>query len=172
MKRGGGAEIFLRSIDEMRRTIPDVTLRTSFIVGFPGETDRQFEELCQFVREAEFDWMGAFGYSENHTVLHTGSGLLPKADRAKASWNYLMPACETSSAEVVVSYDMNRLQRLDSETRYLVTLNSDGAVAEDSVLEQMVYEHPIFTPDSGAAGADGAVAGASAVFFGSSLPQP
>jgi ribosomal protein S12 methylthiotransferase len=64
MKRGGGAEVFLRSIEKMRRTIPDVTLRTSFIVGFPGETEKEFEELCDFVREAEFDWMGCFGYSD------------------------------------------------------------------------------------------------------------
>ncbi|MGA8151056.1 MAG: 30S ribosomal protein S12 methylthiotransferase RimO [Terriglobales bacterium] len=64
MKRGGGADIFLRSIEKMRRTIPGLTLRTSFIVGFPGETEREFEELCQFVRAAEFDWMGAFGYSD------------------------------------------------------------------------------------------------------------
>src|SRR5947207_10906237 len=64
MKRGGGTDIFLRSIQEMRRTIPDVTLRTSFIVGFPGETESEFEELCEFVREGEFDWMGAFGYSD------------------------------------------------------------------------------------------------------------
>jgi ribosomal protein S12 methylthiotransferase len=64
MKRGGGAEIFLKSIEKMRSTIPDLTLRTSFIVGFPGETEKEFEELCDFVREAEFDWMGAFGYSD------------------------------------------------------------------------------------------------------------
>jgi ribosomal protein S12 methylthiotransferase len=64
MKRGGGADIFLRSIEKMRRTIPGVTLRTSFIVGFPGETEKEFEELCEFVREAQFDWMGAFGYSD------------------------------------------------------------------------------------------------------------
>src|SRR6202522_436995 len=64
MKRGGGADLFLRSIEKMRRTIPDVTLRTSFIVGFPGETEAEFEELCGFVRQAEFDWMGAFGYSD------------------------------------------------------------------------------------------------------------
>ncbi len=64
MKRGGGADLFLRSIDKMRRTIPDVTLRTSFIVGFPGETEKEFEELCEFVREAQFDWMGTFGYSD------------------------------------------------------------------------------------------------------------
>jgi ribosomal protein S12 methylthiotransferase len=64
MKRGGGADLFLRSIEKMRRAIPGVTLRTSFIVGFPGETEKEFEELCDFVREAEFDWMGAFGYSD------------------------------------------------------------------------------------------------------------
>ena len=64
MKRGGGADVFLRSIAKMRRVIPDLTLRTSFIVGFPGETDKEFEELCDFVREAQFDWMGAFAYSD------------------------------------------------------------------------------------------------------------
>ncbi|MGA3349255.1 MAG: 30S ribosomal protein S12 methylthiotransferase RimO [Candidatus Sulfotelmatobacter sp.] len=64
MKRGGGADVFLRSIAKMRRTIPDLTLRTSFIVGFPGETEKEFEELCEFVREAQFDWMGTFSYSD------------------------------------------------------------------------------------------------------------
>src|SRR5689334_17519331 len=64
MKRGGGADLFLRSIEKMRRVIPDLTLRTSFIVGFPGETEKEFEELCGFVREAQFDWMGAFSYSD------------------------------------------------------------------------------------------------------------
>ena len=64
MKRGGGGELFLRSIERMRRVIPGVTLRTSFIVGFPGETEEEFGELCSFVKEASFDWMGAFGYSD------------------------------------------------------------------------------------------------------------
>jgi ribosomal protein S12 methylthiotransferase len=64
MKRGGGADVFLRSIAKMRRAIPDLTLRTSFIVGFPGETQKEFEELCDFVREVQFDWMGTFSYSD------------------------------------------------------------------------------------------------------------
>jgi ribosomal protein S12 methylthiotransferase len=64
MKRGGGPDLFLRSIEKMRREIPGVTLRTSFIVGFPGETGKEFDELCGFVKEAAFDWMGAFGYSD------------------------------------------------------------------------------------------------------------
>jgi ribosomal protein S12 methylthiotransferase len=64
MKRGGSADIFLRTIEKMRKTIPGVTLRTSFIVGFPGETEKEFEELCEFVKAAEFDWMGTFSYSD------------------------------------------------------------------------------------------------------------
>jgi ribosomal protein S12 methylthiotransferase len=64
MKRGGGADVFLRSIAKMRRMVPDLTLRTSFIVGFPGETEKEFEELCEFVRAAQFDWMGTFSYSD------------------------------------------------------------------------------------------------------------
>jgi ribosomal protein S12 methylthiotransferase len=64
MKRGGSADIFLRSIEKMRLTIPNLTLRTSFIVGFPGESEQDFDALCEFVREAQFDWMGTFGYSD------------------------------------------------------------------------------------------------------------
>jgi ribosomal protein S12 methylthiotransferase len=64
MKRGGSAEIFLRSIEKMRKAVPDLTLRTSFIAGFPGETEQEFEELCDFVREAQFDWLGVFSYSD------------------------------------------------------------------------------------------------------------
>jgi ribosomal protein S12 methylthiotransferase len=72
MKRGGGADLFLRSIEKMRRVIPDVTLRTSFIVGFPGETREEFKELCDFVREAQFDWMGTFGFSDEEGAAAHG----------------------------------------------------------------------------------------------------
>src|SRR5438270_6033491 len=61
MKRGASEEIFLKSIAKMRKTIPNVTLRTSFIVGFPGETQEDFKELCDFVQSAQFDWLGVLG---------------------------------------------------------------------------------------------------------------
>lgn len=64
MKRGASADIFLKSVDKMRKTVPNLTLRTSFIVGFPGETAQDFEELCEFVKAAEFDWLGVFAYSD------------------------------------------------------------------------------------------------------------
>lgn len=64
MKRGASGDIFLKLLDRIRRTIPGVAIRTSFIVGFPGETAGDFEELCQFVTAARFDNLGVFTYSD------------------------------------------------------------------------------------------------------------
>jgi len=67
MKRGASGDIFLKLIERIRRTIPGVAIRTSFIVGFPGETEGDFEELCGFVKAAGFDRMGVFSYSDEDT---------------------------------------------------------------------------------------------------------
>jgi ribosomal protein S12 methylthiotransferase len=64
MKRGAGAEIFLKTLEKVRATVPGIALRTSFIVGFPGESPRDFELLEEFVKEAKFDWLGVFNYSD------------------------------------------------------------------------------------------------------------
>jgi len=63
MKRGGGADIFLKTLEKVRAMVPGIVLRTSFIVGFPGESLRDFEILEGFVKEARFDWLGVFSYS-------------------------------------------------------------------------------------------------------------
>src|SRR5713226_1493769 len=64
MKRGSHGDAFLKLLERIRATVPGITLRTSFIVGFPGETENDFDELCDFVRAAQFDWMGVFEYSD------------------------------------------------------------------------------------------------------------
>jgi ribosomal protein S12 methylthiotransferase len=64
MQRGSHGDAFLKMLERIRRTVPGVSLRTSFIVGFPGETKQDFQMLCDFVRDAEFDWMGVFSYSD------------------------------------------------------------------------------------------------------------
>jgi ribosomal protein S12 methylthiotransferase len=64
MKRGGSADRFLQILEKARGIVPDLTLRTSFIVGFPGETDEDFDALTAFVKEAQFDWLGVFSYSD------------------------------------------------------------------------------------------------------------
>jgi len=73
MKRGSHGDAFLKLLERIRTTIPGVTLRTSFIVGFPGETEKDFDELCDFVQAGKFDWMGVFEYSD---VDHAGSFML------------------------------------------------------------------------------------------------
>jgi ribosomal protein S12 methylthiotransferase len=67
MKRGASGDIFLKLVERIRRTIPGVAIRTSFIVGFPGETAGDFDELCQFVEAARFDNLGVFLYSDEDT---------------------------------------------------------------------------------------------------------
>jgi len=63
MKRGGSASIFTRLFGRIRSFLPDCSLRTTFIVGFPGETEAAFQELCAFVEEGWFDHVGVFPYS-------------------------------------------------------------------------------------------------------------
>lgn len=63
MNRPGSEDEYLRTIDLVREIVPDCTLRTTFMVGFPGETDSQFEELCNFTKSVSFDYAGCFEYS-------------------------------------------------------------------------------------------------------------
>jgi predicted NAD/FAD-binding protein len=100
--------------------------------------------------------LGAIGYSRNETVLHTDAGILPHSAAARSSWNYLVTGCSASprpaegadAARAVVSYHMNRLHRLSGPADYVVTLNGSDLIDPDKVLARMVYEHPIFTPES------------------------
>ncbi|MFG2506398.1 NAD(P)/FAD-dependent oxidoreductase [Streptomyces rubiginosohelvolus] len=101
--------------------------------------------------DAERSTLGAFRYSRNPTLLHTDTTLLPRARGARASWNYLMPSCAADADRVTVSYDMKRLQRLDAPETFVVTLNGADRVAPDTVRARMVYEHPVYTPESVAA---------------------
>ncbi|OLM15248.1 amine oxidase, flavin-containing protein [Pseudonocardia sp. Ae505_Ps2] len=96
--------------------------------------------------------LGAFTYSRNETWLHHDTSLLPRRGGARASWNYLKPACaDSAQAPVLVSYDMNRLMRLTDPDDWVVTLNGAGRIAPDAVVARMTYEHPVYTPGSVAA---------------------
>ncbi len=63
MRRGGDAARYLRLLDLARQLVPDIALRSTFIVGFPGETEEHFRDLVAFVERARFDHLGAFAYS-------------------------------------------------------------------------------------------------------------
>jgi uncharacterized protein len=100
---------------------------------------------------AEREVLGAFRYTSSRVLLHTGTSLLPRAPAARASWNYLLPACQGSAGQVTVSYHLNRLMGLAEPADYLVTLNAAGRVRPDRVLARMTYRHPLYTADSVAA---------------------
>ncbi|MEY9875259.1 putative NAD/FAD-binding protein [Streptacidiphilus sp. MAP12-33] len=100
---------------------------------------------------AEREVLGAFRYSRNPALLHGDASVLPRSSAARASWNHLLPACDADAGAVQVSYDLNRLQRLDTPDRYLVTLNGAALVDPATVLERMDYEHPVYTVESVAA---------------------
>ena len=118
MKRGGGADIFLRSVEKMRRMIPGVTLRTSFIVGFPGETEKEFEELCEFVREAKFNWMGAFSYSdqEGAGAFELGKKLSPREiERRRKHLMQIQRGISRKSKKALVGKEFDLLLQGPSE---------------------------------------------------------
>ncbi|MBA3799297.1 MAG: FAD-dependent oxidoreductase, partial [Geodermatophilaceae bacterium] len=145
-------------------THPDQALR---LLGDPTDDERSV--------------LGAFEYSTNETLLHTDTAVLPRAENARASWNYLMSSCgagrrspnlagrgesgagrrspnlagrdaDTQNVDrVQVTYWMNKLQQMDEPENYLVTLNSNSRIDQDTVLERMVYDHPLYTPTSVAA---------------------
>jgi ribosomal protein S12 methylthiotransferase len=79
MKRGAGADIFLKTLEKVRAAVPGIALRTSFIVGFPGESPSDFDLLTQFIGEAKFDWLGVFSYShEEGSAAFALDGRVPK----------------------------------------------------------------------------------------------
>jgi ribosomal protein S12 methylthiotransferase len=79
MKRGAGGEIFLKTLDKVRSAVPGIALRTSFIVGFPGESVEDTLILEEFIKEARFDWLGVFTYShEEGSAAYSLEGQLPK----------------------------------------------------------------------------------------------
>jgi predicted NAD/FAD-binding protein len=101
--------------------------------------------------DAERAVLGSFRYSRNETLLHSDTSVLPGRPRARASWNYLKRTCSTTGAPVLVSYDMNRLQRLAEPDDYVVTLGGADRIDPAAVIARMSYEHPVYTPESVAA---------------------
>ena len=84
MRRPGGRESYEKLLSRIRERLPEVTLRTTLIVGFPGETEEEFEELCAFVKAVEFDHVGVFTYShEEGTAAYALEDDVPAAVKRK-----------------------------------------------------------------------------------------
>ena len=92
--------------------------------------------------------LGVWSYSRNKTFLHTDANVMPPHKRAWASWNYTRLAQSEAAAPVRVSYDMVRLQKLDTKHPYFVTLNPPAPIPEAHVIAEIDYTHPQYSFDT------------------------
>lgn len=103
-------------------------------------------DLLAAPTSAQREVLTAMPYSPNTALLHTDTSVMPRARNAWASWNFARR--ERADGQVLVTYDLTRLQRLDTDTHYLVTLGGDDLVDPTTVIERMEYEHPLYNPTS------------------------
>jgi ribosomal protein S12 methylthiotransferase len=90
MRRGKSGGAVRETVERLRLAIPGLTLRTSLIVGFPGETERDFQELMDFVEEAQFERLGVFKYSEEDgTAAAQMAGAVPEEEK-ESRWQEIM----------------------------------------------------------------------------------
>jgi ribosomal protein S12 methylthiotransferase len=99
MRRPGNRDVYTALLNKIRHRMPAVTLRTTFIVGFPGETDVEYEELCDFVREVDFDHVGVFTYSHE------------EGTRAHAYADDVSPRVKRQRRDVLMSLQGDRVER-------------------------------------------------------------
>jgi len=137
MKRPGDSENVLARIRQWRETCPDLTLRSTFIVGFPGETEAEFEELLDFIEEAQLDRVGAFAYSpvEGAAANELPDHIPPEVQQERLA--RLMLLQEEISAE--------RLRRKVGKTITVLVdeVDEEGAIARSSAdapeIDGLVY---------------------------------
>jgi ribosomal protein S12 methylthiotransferase len=124
MRRGKSGSAVRETVEKLRAAIPGLTLRTSLIVGFPGETDEDFEQLLDFVEDTQFDRLGVFKYSEEEgTAAATMDGKVP-ADEKERRWQEVMDLQATISQKknqaLIGTIDRVIIEATDSESGKLV----------------------------------------------------
>ncbi len=140
MKRPANAERVLERVQKWREICPDLTIRSTFIAGFPGETDAQFETLLDFIREAELDRVGCFAYSPvEGASANALDGALPDDVREARRARFMEVAEEVSAA---------RIARKVGKTLKVLTAedNAEGGSARTAAdapeIDGVVYVEP------------------------------
>lgn len=144
---GVGVKRVERGEDEVRLRLADGSSFACETVVVATHADEALGLLADPTPE-ERELLGAWRYSSNRAVLHTDAGLLPERRAARASWSYALPDCSDPTEQVSVTYYLNRLQRLESATDYLVTLNPHRLPAPEKVLHEVTFTHPLYSRES------------------------
>lgn len=147
MKRPASAENNLERIRAWRAVCPDITIRSTFIAGFPGETDAEFEELLDFLKEARLDRVGCFAYSP---VEGAAANALPGAvsqDVREERQRRLMELQEDISAELLAA-------KIGREIEVLVdAVDDEGTIARSAAdapeIDGLVFVNDYFDAEPG-----------------------
>ena len=126
MKRPANAEGTLKRIRDWRAICPDITIRSTFVVGFPGETEREFEELLEFLEEAQLDRVGCFAYSPvEGAVANALPDPVPEAEKQERQARFMAVQEKISAA---------RLKRKIGQTMTVLVdaVGKDGAIARSA----------------------------------------
>jgi len=113
-------------------------------VIFACHSDQALTILGEEASRTERELLGAFPYQKNIAVLHTDESVLPRRRMAWASWNYQIGK-EGPRRAATVTYNMNILQRLPTQTTFNVTLNSEDLIDPSRIIDRFVYYHPIYS---------------------------
>jgi predicted NAD/FAD-binding protein len=132
IKRDGGGGVLVRDARGEERHYDDV-----IIAAHADEALAILADPCS----EEQRLLGAFRYTKNRAILHTDAALMPRRRALWSSWNYVG---DNPDGGCVVSYWMNKLQRLDCREQIFLTLNPTKMPREDTILYETEYEHPMF----------------------------
>lgn len=102
-------------------------------------------DLLENPKSNELDVLSKIKYQKNSATIHTDTSILPNRKKAWSSWNYLS---SNNSKNVILTYNMNILQKLKSPETFCVTINDPGLVDESKIIKKINYEHPLFTNES------------------------
>ena len=145
MNRGSTQESILRTLERLRREIPGIRVRTTLMVGFPGETEEDFEELIDFVREQEFDRLGAFAYSrEEGTLAAEMEDQIPeevKAERLDAVMYTQMEISNKLNTHMTGEVLDVLIDEIDRDGSYIGRTEFDAPEIDNSVIFSSPVKH-------------------------------
>lgn len=136
-----------RAADHVTLHLKDSAAQNFDAVVIATHADQALK-LLEDPSPCETSLLGAWSYSKNRTVLHTDTSVMPPNKRAWASWNYTRHPDSDETSPVTVSYDMTRLQRLDTQQPVFVTLNPRKPIPDKKVIKEIYYTHPQYSFDA------------------------
>ena len=151
VRRLGSPPRLAMPVHAIRRTATGVELATADGLAHPFDgaviatSAPRALALLQDASADERELLSPFETTPNETVLHTDARLLPRRQADRSSWNYRSETCGIDRGAPSLTYSLNRLQKLDADAEYCVTLNSTEHIDEREVIAVIDYEHPRMT---------------------------